>query len=211
VVDAARERGLTIVDATCSDVTRTHDLVRELTARGVHVIYIGKRGHPEPAGVMGVAPDNTTLIESIEEADALEFPPGTVWRSPARPLCRCGTPRPSSTTSPSASPRWRSTTRSAGPPRSARRRRCWPPTTSTAWWWWEAAGAATAGAWPGRRGAGHKPAFLVDSAAELRPEWFRGIRRVGVTSGASTPTLLTREVVAALEAMPDAEEITAPS
>jgi len=38
---------------------------------------------------------------------------------------------------------------------------------------------------------GHKPAFLVDTAAELRPEWFRGIRRVGVTSGASTPTLLT--------------------
>jgi 4-hydroxy-3-methylbut-2-enyl diphosphate reductase len=58
---------------------------------------------------------------------------------------------------------------------------------------------------------GHKPAFLVDTAAELRPEWFRGIRRVGVTSGASTPTQLTRAVVAALEAMPDAEEVTAPS
>jgi 4-hydroxy-3-methylbut-2-enyl diphosphate reductase IspH len=34
---------------------------------------------------------------------------------------------------------------------------------------------------------------------------------VGVTSGASTPTQLTRAVVAALEAMPDAEEVTAPS
>jgi 4-hydroxy-3-methylbut-2-enyl diphosphate reductase len=58
---------------------------------------------------------------------------------------------------------------------------------------------------------GHKPAFLVDTATELRPEWFRGIRRVGVTSGASTPTHLTREVVAALEAMPDRGEVPAPS
>jgi len=32
VVDAARARGLNLVDATCSDVTRTHDLVRELVA-----------------------------------------------------------------------------------------------------------------------------------------------------------------------------------
>ena len=68
VVDAARARGLNLVDATCSDVTRTHDLVRELVASGHHVIYIGKRGHPEPAGVLGIAPEHTTLIESIEEA-----------------------------------------------------------------------------------------------------------------------------------------------
>ena len=69
-----RARGLNLVDATCSDVTRTHDLVRELVASGHHVVYIGKRGHPEPAGVLGIAPEHTTLIESIDEADALEVP-----------------------------------------------------------------------------------------------------------------------------------------
>jgi len=74
VVDAARARGLNLVDATCSDVTRTHDLVRELVASGHHVIYIGKRGHPEPAGVLGIAPEHTTLIESIAEVDTLELP-----------------------------------------------------------------------------------------------------------------------------------------
>src|SRR5215471_9158198 len=57
VVQAARDRGLNVVDATCSDVTRTHELVRGLIAEGRHVIYIGKRGHPEPAGVMGIAPE----------------------------------------------------------------------------------------------------------------------------------------------------------
>lgn len=45
----------------------------------------------------------------------------------------------------------------------------------------------------------HTPAHLVDNASEIDPAWFRGMRRVGVTSGASTPTRLTREVVAALE------------
>src|SRR5207245_10623480 len=63
--------------ATSSDVTRTHALVRRLTADGFHVVYIGKRGHPEPAGVTGIAPDHTTLVETIEEAGAVNFAPGT--------------------------------------------------------------------------------------------------------------------------------------
>jgi len=46
-----------------------------------------------------------------------------------------------------------------------------------------------------------KLAYLVDSAAELDASWFNGVNRVGVTAGASTPTHLTREVIAALEAM----------
>src|SRR5207244_11108676 len=77
VVEAARTRGLNVVDATCSDVTRTHDLVRRLVDDGFHVVYIGKRGHPEPAGVLGIAPEHTTLIESIDEADQLQFTRGT--------------------------------------------------------------------------------------------------------------------------------------
>ncbi|HYL70976.1 MAG TPA: 4-hydroxy-3-methylbut-2-enyl diphosphate reductase, partial [Candidatus Dormibacteraeota bacterium] len=77
VVAAAQQRGLNVVDATCSDVTRTHDIVRELVARGLHVVYIGKRGHPEPAGVLGIAPEHTTLVETIDEADALQVPDGT--------------------------------------------------------------------------------------------------------------------------------------
>ena len=42
----AREKGLTVVDATCPDVTKTHDLIREKTADGYEIIYIGKKGHP---------------------------------------------------------------------------------------------------------------------------------------------------------------------
>ena len=47
-----------------------------------------------------------------------------------------------------------------------------------------------------------KPAYLVDSVEELEMEWLKGAKRVGVTSGASTPSQLTRAVIARLEAMP---------
>src|SRR4029077_611320 len=48
-----------------------------------------------------------------------------------------------------------------------------------------------------------KPAYLVDTAADLDPAWFSGVVRVGVTSGASTPTQLTRAVITRLEEMPN--------
>jgi 4-hydroxy-3-methylbut-2-enyl diphosphate reductase len=48
---------------------------------------------------------------------------------------------------------------------------------------------------------GHKPAYLVDRLEDLDVEWFRGARKVGVTSGASTPTQLTRQVIEHLAAM----------
>jgi len=69
----AREKGLTVVDATCPDVTRTHDLIREKTSEGYKIIYIGKKGHPEPEGAIGIAPEHVTLIEHEDEIDALDI------------------------------------------------------------------------------------------------------------------------------------------
>ncbi|MBV8221723.1 MAG: 4-hydroxy-3-methylbut-2-enyl diphosphate reductase, partial [Candidatus Eremiobacteraeota bacterium] len=58
---------------------------------------------------------------------------------------------------------------------------------------------------------GGKPAHLVDTAADIDPAWFRRMQRIGVTAGASTPTQITRAVIAAIEALPapDAEAVTA--
>jgi 4-hydroxy-3-methylbut-2-enyl diphosphate reductase len=42
------------------------------------------------------------------------------------------------------------------------------------------------------------PGFMIDSAAELRPEWFEGRPRVGLTAGASAPELLVDQVIARL-------------
>jgi 4-hydroxy-3-methylbut-2-enyl diphosphate reductase len=44
-------------------------------------------------------------------------------------------------------------------------------------------------------------AYMVDTAADLRPEWIAGKRRVGVTAGASAPEVLVNEVIARLKAL----------
>ena len=47
-----------------------------------------------------------------------------------------------------------------------------------------------------------RPARLIDSAADIRPEWFHGVKRVAVTAGSSTPSHITREVIQYLESLP---------
>lgn len=69
----AKEKGLTVVDATCPDVSKTHDLITEKKAEGYQVIYVGKKGHPEPEGAIGVAPDIVHLVENIEDVQNLNI------------------------------------------------------------------------------------------------------------------------------------------
>ncbi|MGV3275015.1 4-hydroxy-3-methylbut-2-enyl diphosphate reductase [Staphylococcus sp. 11261D007BR] len=67
----AKEKGLTCIDATCPDVENTHELIRQKRSEGYHVIYIGKKGHPEPEGAVGVAPDVVHLVETKDDVSAL--------------------------------------------------------------------------------------------------------------------------------------------
>src|SRR5258707_6025682 len=67
----ARERGLNCIDATCPDVAVTHDLVRDLVAAGYYILYIGKKGHPEPEGGLGEVPGHNSLVKHETEVDSL--------------------------------------------------------------------------------------------------------------------------------------------
>lgn len=71
--EIARKKGLVAIDATCPDVTVTHDLIKEKSAEGYDIIYIGKKGHPEPEGAIGVAPDHVHLVQNIEDVKALNL------------------------------------------------------------------------------------------------------------------------------------------
>ncbi|MCY0893502.1 MAG: 4-hydroxy-3-methylbut-2-enyl diphosphate reductase [Acidibacillus sp.] len=71
VRERAHAKGLTVIDATCPDVTRTHRLIEEKVAIGYDVVYIGKHGHPEPEGAMGVSPDHVFLVEKSADVVAL--------------------------------------------------------------------------------------------------------------------------------------------
>ncbi len=48
---------------------------------------------------------------------------------------------------------------------------------------------------------GQKPAYLVDRLEDLDVAWLKGAKKVGVTSGASTPSQLTRRVIEYIEAL----------
>lgn len=54
VIERAKEKGLNAIDASCSDVIKVHDIVKEKLNEGYHVIYIGKDHHPESEGVLGI-------------------------------------------------------------------------------------------------------------------------------------------------------------
>jgi 4-hydroxy-3-methylbut-2-enyl diphosphate reductase len=69
----ARAKGLNCVDTTCPDVDKTHVLIRRLVADGYDILYIGRKGHPEPEGSIGEAPEHVFLIQDIADIDALHL------------------------------------------------------------------------------------------------------------------------------------------
>ena len=73
--EAAKARGVTLIDAACPLVLKVHSQVKRFIAQGRHVIVVGHDGHPEVAGVMGQAAlENFSLVESIEEARTVTPP-----------------------------------------------------------------------------------------------------------------------------------------
>jgi 4-hydroxy-3-methylbut-2-enyl diphosphate reductase len=197
----AAERGLTAVDATCSDVVRTHDLVRDLAARGYDVVYVGRRGHPEPEGVEGEAPGRVHLVQELDDVERLDITNPriavtcqttlSVWdtealieavraRYPAcevhNEICRATQERQEAAVAAAADV---DVVIVVGSPRSSNSKRLVEVV---------------------RKLAG-RPAHLVDDLDELDLGWFDGTSRVGVTSGASTPSPLTRRVIQYLEAL----------
>jgi 4-hydroxy-3-methylbut-2-en-1-yl diphosphate reductase len=76
VYEGAAERRLHTIDATCPLVTKVHVQARRYAAEGHLIVLIGHAGHEEVVGTMGEAPDATVLVQSVEEAESLQLPPG---------------------------------------------------------------------------------------------------------------------------------------
>jgi 4-hydroxy-3-methylbut-2-en-1-yl diphosphate reductase len=201
VKQRAVELGLNPVDATCSDVVRTHELVADMANKGYEVVYIGRKGHPEPEGVMGEAPGKVYLVQDPEDIDALDLKSDriavtcqttlSVWdtedligRVTARypqaevhnEICRATQERQEAAVE---AAQHVDLVIVVGSSRSSNSLRLVEVVKKL----------------------GHKPAYLVDKLEDLDLSWFAGARKVGVTSGASTPTQLTRRVIEYLEAL----------
>ena len=209
VKERARERGLHIIDATCPDVTVTHDLVKRLVAQGYYILYIGKKGHPEPEGVMGEVPGHISLIETEADVDALTLTDEQTRKlavSTQTTLSKWDTQRviqyikaryphaevhidicaatQSRQEAVVAQAKGADLTIVVGDPKSNNTNRLVQVSE-------ELAGV---------------PAKRIEDLSQLDLSWLRGKKRIAVTAGASTPSQITREVIRFLEQYEPAEE-----
>lgn len=68
----AREKGLHVIDASCLDVIKTHDLIRARLRDGFEILYIGKKGHPEAEGAVSIDEEKVHLISGREDFGTLD-------------------------------------------------------------------------------------------------------------------------------------------
>ncbi len=198
----AANRGLTCIDATCPDVTKTHDLVNDLVSRGYHILYIGKKGHPEPEGVVGEAPEHISLVETEADVDVLHLTreqqqklavstQTTLSQWDTRRLiqyikqkyaqaevhidiCAATQTRQEAV---AEQARGADLTIVVGDPRSNNSNRLVQVSE-------ELAGV---------------PAIRIEDLSQLDEKWLKGKKKIAVTAGASTPSQLTREVIRFVE------------
>ena len=202
VKQRARERGLHCIDATCPDVTVTHDLVHALVDKGYYILYIGKKGHPEPEGVMGEVPGHISLVENETDVDALNLAPEqaqklavatqtTLSQWDTRRLvqyikahyptaevhieiCAATQTRQEAVV---AQAKDADLTIVVGDPRSNNTNRLVQVSEELA----------------------DVPAVRIEDLSQLDTGWLKGKQRVAVTAGASTPSQITRAVIRFLE------------
>ncbi|MFD4930602.1 4-hydroxy-3-methylbut-2-enyl diphosphate reductase [Peribacillus butanolivorans] len=204
----AEKKGLVTLDATCPDVTATHDLIREKEAEGYQIIYIGKKGHPEPEGAVGVAPDVVHLVQKDEDVEALtlnsekiivtnqttmsqwdvldimdkvkeKFPHAEVHKE----ICLATQVRQEAVAQQAGEA---DVLIVVGDPKSNNSNRLAQVSQEI---------ASTA-------------AYRIADISELNLEWLKDAETVAVTSGASTPTPITKEVIAFIEQYDPNNELT---
>lgn len=73
VLEAARTRGMKIVDATCPVVTRAHSLAFKLVEEGYQIIAVGDHGHPEMVTLKEALGDKVTVVHTREEAAGVKL------------------------------------------------------------------------------------------------------------------------------------------
>ncbi len=199
----AERRGLKVFDATCPLVTKVHIEVAKMLRQGHEIVMIGHKGHPEAEGTMGQAASGMHLVETLEDVAQLEV------ASPERLAYVTQTTLSVDDAASMVAALRRRFPAIRGPKKddicyATQNRqdavkfmapRCdvvivvGSPNSSNSNRLREVAEHIGA------------QAYMVNNAADLRPEWLAGKRRVGVTAGASAPEVLVNEVVARLKAL----------
>jgi 4-hydroxy-3-methylbut-2-enyl diphosphate reductase len=199
----ASTRELQVIDATCPLVSKVHQEVRRFSSRGATVVLIGHHDHEEVAGTRGEAPDDVLVVADPDEAARLEVPDPerlayamqtTLAVEEAAETVAVLRERFPAIQGPHSDDICYATTNRQGAVRqvaaesdlvlvlgsenSSNSRRLAEVS--------EAAGT---------------PARLVDDASDVELTWLDGVRRIGITAGASAPPALVDELVTALSGL----------
>jgi len=210
----AAARNLKTIDATCPLVTKVHHEVRRFATDDAEILLIGHHGHEEVEGTAGEAPDKVRIVDGLEGARTIQPTPGKnlIWLSqttlsvdetmetvailkerfpdiqapPSDDICYATQNRQEAikVIAPQAD-----LVIVVGSQNSSNSVRL-------------AEVALEYGA---------KVSHLIDYAEEIQDHWFTDVETIGVTSGASVPEILVKDVLATLaeHGFRDVQEVTA--
>ena len=193
---AARERNLNVIDATCPLVTKVHNEARKYSREGRKIILVGHRGHQEVKGTMGQAP--MALVDDREDVSLPEWDESTEVAILTQ-----------TTLSVEDTHRSIEAIRQRFSSAIIRNDLCYATTNR------QAAvkelcelvevvlviGASNSSNCTRLREVAEaqgRPAYLINGPEELDASWLMGVQSVGITSGASTPETLVHKVVEAI-------------
>jgi 4-hydroxy-3-methylbut-2-enyl diphosphate reductase len=210
----AAARNLKTIDATCPLVTKVHHEVRRFATEDAEILLIGHHGHEEVEGTAGEAPDKVRIVDGLEGARTIQPTPGKnlIWLSqttlsvdetmetvailkerfpdiqapPSDDICYATQNRQEAIKVIASQADLVIVVGSQNSSNSVRL----------------AEVALEYGA---------KASHLIDYAEEIQDHWFTDVETIGVTSGASVPEILVKDVLAILaeHGFRDVQEITA--
>ncbi|MCL4554008.1 MAG: 4-hydroxy-3-methylbut-2-enyl diphosphate reductase [Actinobacteria bacterium] len=199
IIDSARAKGLTVIDATCPHVSKVHQAASVLRDEGYHVVIVGEADHPEVEGIMAHAGGEALVLQSEAELPS-HIPAGKVGvvvqttqsHKSLTAVVDALVPR-------SREIRVFNTICSA----TAKRQRSAEKLAA------DVDVVIVVGGYNSGNTARltevskavNPRTWQVETADEVDESWFTGATIVGVTAGASTPDKQMREVIAAIEAI----------
>ncbi|MDP3374674.1 MAG: 4-hydroxy-3-methylbut-2-enyl diphosphate reductase [Hydrogenophaga sp.] len=203
VQQEAQQRGFHVFDATCPLVTKVHVEVAKLHREGFEFIMIGHKGHPEVEGTMGQLDSGIHLVEDAadvarvvpaQEAKLAVVTQTTLSVDDAAVILAAVKARFPQVREPKQQDICYATQN-----RQDAVKLLSPQVDIVV-----VVGSPTSSNSNRLREVAIKlgtPSHMVDSADELRPEWFEGKTRVGLTAGASAPEILVRQVIDRIKAL----------
>jgi 4-hydroxy-3-methylbut-2-enyl diphosphate reductase len=197
VVAEAAGRAAVVIDAVCPLVTKVHHEVKRMAADGYDIIYVGHRGHDEAVGTIAEAPEAITLVEpevglgGFEPADggkvALLAQTTLGMHEWQRVMGDARQRFPGLATARKSDLCYATTNRQEAVTALARQCDLLLVVGSE--------GSSNTQALVRVARQQGRPAYRIDSAADIQPEWLEGIEVVGLTAGASAPDHLVEEVI----------------